>query len=139
LTPEIARKIEHYKKGPAEAEIAIEESPIVSADACTLRTEEEGSVHIDDPEKKVGGMIQVSGLRFTYTVDKKFVSRVQAVLVAGKPLSLRQHYRIATNSMLADGGHHYRAFTRGADRREFDPQYDIIERAFGQRERIATK
>ena len=96
------------------------------------------NVLTEDTEKKVGGMIQVSGLRFTYTQDEKFGSRVQAVLVGGKPLSLRQHYRIATNSMLADGGHHYRAFTRGADLREFGPQYDIIERAFRQRERIAT-
>ena len=210
-TPEIARKIEQYNKGPAEAEIAIAESPIVRAQTLAgsepRRRDQESpadslfadilreharaeiaflpgvgygvaipagrirksalrnliphdsklttmiltgtdikdileqsveNVLTEDTEKKVGGMIQVSGLRFTYTQDEKFGSRVQAVLVGGKPLSLRQRYRIATNSMLADGGHRYRAFTRGADRRELDSQYDIIEPAFGQRERIAT-
>jgi 2',3'-cyclic-nucleotide 2'-phosphodiesterase (5'-nucleotidase family) len=96
------------------------------------------NVLTDDPEKKVGGMVQVSGLSFTYAPGQKTGSRVQTVLVDGKQLDLRQRYRVATNSMLAGGGHNYRAFTRGADRRELESQYDIIESEFRKRGRIAT-
>jgi 2',3'-cyclic-nucleotide 2'-phosphodiesterase (5'-nucleotidase family) len=96
------------------------------------------NVLTEDPEKKVGGIIQVSGLSFTYRSDQKIGSRVQTVLVDGKPLNPQQQYQVATNSMLAAGSHDYRSFTRGADRHELAQQYDVIEGAFRKRERIVT-
>jgi 5'-nucleotidase / UDP-sugar diphosphatase len=92
----------------------------------------------DDPVKKVGGMIQVSGISFTYEPGQQFGSRVRKVLVGGKPLQAQQKYRIVTNEMLAGGGHNYRAFTRGTDARELESQYEIIERAFRKRGRITA-
>ena len=83
-------------------------------------------------------MIQVNGLSFTHTHDAKFGSRVQIVLVGGKPLDARQRYQIATSSMLADGGHNYQAFTRGVDRHEIAAQYEVIEGALRQRKRVVT-
>jgi 2',3'-cyclic-nucleotide 2'-phosphodiesterase (5'-nucleotidase family) len=96
------------------------------------------NVLTQDPQKKVGGMVQVSGLTFTYQPGQKYGSRVQTTLVGGKPLDPRQQYRTVTNSMLADGGHNYRALTRGSDRRELELQYDIIESALRKRGRITT-
>ena len=40
--------------------------------------------------------------------------------------------------MLAEGGHNYRALARSVDRRELEPQYDMIERGLQKRRRIAT-
>ena len=111
---------------------------LTGADVRDILEQSVENVLTEDPAQKVGGMIQVSGLRFTYTQDEKFGSRVRSVLVGGKPLNPRQQYRTATNSMLADGGHNYRAFTRGAGRREIEAQYEVIEGAFRKRERIVT-
>jgi 5'-nucleotidase / UDP-sugar diphosphatase len=94
------------------------------------------NVVTEDPVKKVGGMIQVSGISFAYDADRQFGARVQDVVVADKPLDPTRSYRIATNSMLAEGGHNYRAFTRGSERRELESQYEILERVFRERKRI---
>ncbi len=80
----------------------------------------------------------MSGITFTYQPEQKYGSRVQTTLVGGKPLDRRQQYRTVTNSMLVEGGHNYRALTRGSDRRELEPQYDIIEGALRKRGRIIT-
>jgi 5'-nucleotidase / UDP-sugar diphosphatase len=109
---------------------------LTGADVRQILEQSLENVLTDEPAKKVGGMIQVSGLTFTYTPDERFGSRVHAVVVGAKRLNLQQRYRIATNSMLADEGHNYRAFTSGADRLELEPQYDLVEREFQRRERV---
>ncbi len=70
----------------------------------------------NDPQRKVGGMIQVSGLRFTH--DEKRVLE--------DSLDPSRTYRVATNSMLAQGGHRYRTFRDGGDRAEQGGQFQTI-------------
>ena len=62
------------------------------------------NAYSDDPQRKVGGMIQVSGLRFTHNEQS----------VVTDSLDPARMYRVATNSMLADCGHNYGTFRRAA-------------------------
>lgn len=84
------------------------------------------NVVTDDPTKRVGGMIQVSGAAFTFDPAQSSFHRLQHVLVQGEPLQPDRVYEIATNSLLAQGGHRYRAFLKGRDRQERGSQYDLI-------------
>ena len=79
-----------------------------------------------DMTKKVGGMIQVSGLRFSYDPKARRGRRVSEVMVAGSPLAPRRRYTVAVNALLAEGGHNYQSFTRGTDRREAGKQYEMV-------------
>ena len=91
-----------------------------------------------DPTKKVGGMIQVSGLQFIYNPEGVFNQRVQTVTVQGKPLELRKYYRVATNALLAEGGHNYDTFKRGRERREAGKQFDMIKSWIAARGNVAA-
>jgi 2',3'-cyclic-nucleotide 2'-phosphodiesterase (5'-nucleotidase family) len=78
----------------------------------------------EDPRTKVGGMIQISGLQFTY--DPARSPAVRQVKVGEEPLDDDRHYAVVTNSMMAQGGHNYREFLQAQDRRERGRQYEII-------------
>lgn len=80
-----------------------------------------------DTSKKVGGMIQVSGLKFSYDPEAQRERRVQAVTVAGQALEPRRRYTVAVNALLAEGGHNYSAFKRGTDRSEKGKQYEMVK------------
>lgn len=86
-----------------------------------------------DPAKKVGGMIQVSGLRFSYDPRKARGERVREITVDGAPLTAERDYKVATNALLAEGGHNYRTFTQGAERHEAGKQYEIIRNWIAKR------
>ena len=79
------------------------------------------NAYTDDPRRKVGGIIQVSGLRFTHDAR-----RVREVHVGEEPLDPARRYLVATNSMLADGGHNYAAFREGEERAENGSQFQMI-------------
>lgn len=85
------------------------------------------NTYTDDPKKKVGGLIQVSGLQFSYTDRANFPDRLKEVRVQNGQLDDAREYKVATNELLADGGHSYTTFLRGRNRKEFEPQYDIIK------------
>ena len=80
-----------------------------------------------DVTRKVGGMIQVSGLHFSYNPEARRNRRVQEVTVGGQALEPRRRYTVAVNSLLAEGGHNYRWFERGIDRREAGKQYEMVK------------
>lgn len=92
----------------------------------------------EDPSQKVGGMIQVSGVTFSYDPRKPQGKRVENVTVAGKPLESGRRYRVATNSLLADGGHKYDDFKRGRDEQKKGKQYDMIAEWIKQRGSVST-
>jgi 5'-nucleotidase / UDP-sugar diphosphatase len=79
-----------------------------------------------DMTKKVGGMIQVSGLRFSYDPAARPNQRVREVTVGGRAIAPRRRYTVAVNALLAEGGHNYRSFERGTDRREVGKQYEMV-------------
>lgn len=91
------------------------------------------NTYSDDPRTKVGGLIQVSGLTWTYNANKPRGSRVLEVRVDEAELDDKRQYRIATNSMLAEGGHNYSAFRQGVGRAEHGGQYEMIKDALRHR------
>ena len=72
----------------------------------------------DDPRKKVGGMSQVSGLQFSYDPWHPAFHRITSVRTTpgGDALDPEKVYAVATNSLLADGGHHHQTFLKGEQR-----------------------
>ena len=74
------------------------------------------NTYSDDPQRKVGGMIQVSGVRFTHDEQR----------LLDDSLDPDRTYRVATNSMLAEGGHHYATFRDGRERIEREGQFQMI-------------
>ena len=87
----------------------------------------------EDPAKKVGGMIQVSGLRFSYDRTRAMGQRVVDLSIDSE-----RSYAVVTNSMLADGGHHYAVFRDGKDRQEHGGQFEIISAAMKKRGEVSA-
>jgi 2',3'-cyclic-nucleotide 2'-phosphodiesterase (5'-nucleotidase family) len=85
------------------------------------------NVYTGDPAEKVGGMIQVSGLAFTYDPQGRPGAHVGSALVNSLPLDTRERYRVATNSLLAEGGHNYRTFRTIRDRSDLGSQFEMIK------------
>ena len=96
------------------------------------------NVFTDDPAVKVGGMIQVAGIRFRY--DPKMakghrVWHVERTEGRWKPMD---EYTVATNTMMAGGGHNYRTLTKGEKRAEHGSQYEMIRDWFTKNSPVAT-
>lgn len=92
----------------------------------------------DDPAVKVGGMIQVSGLRFAYDPDRPKGGRVRRVELTGGDWDPDAEYTVATNGMLAAGGHNYAALKEGTNRKEHAGQYETIRDWFGKHWPVST-
>lgn len=90
------------------------------------------NVVTQDVTKKVGGMIQVSGLRFSYEPSAPKGKRVRDIEVDGKRLARGTRYTVAVNALLAEGGHKYAAFKSGAVRAEAGKQYDMVRAWLGR-------
>lgn len=89
------------------------------------------------PPQKVGGMIQVSGLSFSYNSEKKFGERVSDLKVSGEKAVLEQLYRVSTNEMLARGGHRYSDFLNGSDQKTSSKtQYQLIAQFLKRKKEI---
>lgn len=84
----------------------------------------------EDPRAKVGGMIQVSGIRFAYDLAPPPGRRVIRVERTEGPWNAEKDFVVATNSMLADGGHRYAAFREGRNRAERGSQFETVKAHF---------
>lgn len=91
------------------------------------------NTYTKDPRTKVGGLVQVSGLVFAYRPDATKGSRLQDVRVGGRALEAGREYRVATNSLLAEGGHNYTVFQSGKNKRESQSQYELVRTAIEAR------
>ena len=96
------------------------------------------NTYTDDPVKKVGGMIQVSGLTLRYDPKGTFGMRIIEAKVNEDALAPERTYLVVTNSMLAEGGHNYRTFLDGRDRQELGGQYEMVKAAMHKRGHLAT-
>lgn len=96
------------------------------------------NVFSDDPTVKVGGMIQLSGLRFSYRVSNPKDHRVTRIERADGKWDPTAEYLVATNSMLAQGGHNQQAFPKGRDFQEHDSQYETIRSALRRMPRVTA-
>ena len=85
------------------------------------------NVFTEDPKLKVGGMIQVSGIRFRSDPDRAVGQRVVKVELTDGEWRLDHLYVIATNSMLAAGGHNQRTFLQGQNLQEHGSQFEAIK------------
>lgn len=83
-------------------------------------------------------MIQVSGLVFTYDPNGAAGERVRRIDIGEKPIESDRRYEVATNSMLAEGGHNYRSFTAGQGRQEHAIQYDVVRSWIVERGKVGT-
>lgn len=85
------------------------------------------NVYTDDVTKKVGGMVQVSGLAFKYDFHRPFGDRLLSTSINGMPLNTDTFYRVVTNTLLAQGGHGYRTFQAASEQIDVGNQYEVIE------------
>jgi len=96
------------------------------------------NVFTNDPKLKVGGMIQVSGIRFQYDPERALGKRVVKVELTEGNWEPDQLYRVATNSMLAKGGHNQRTFLQGQDLQEHGSQFEAVKLWFAHNASIRT-
>lgn len=94
----------------------------------------------EDAAKKVGGIVQVSGLRFTYDPRQARGSRVLEVTAGGRPIRADRSYSVTTNALMAEGGHNYHTFTEAAERRQLEgtDQYAMVRAWIVRRGTIAA-
>lgn len=97
------------------------------------------NTYTKDPRTKVGGLAQVSGLVFVYRPNAAKGSRLQDVRVGGRALETGREYRVATNSLLAEGGHNYTVFRSGKNKREVQSQYELVRAAIEARGAITRR
>src|SRR5215210_2287235 len=82
------------------------------------------------------GMVQVSGLRFTYNPSLPVGSCVTSVTVkaTGQPLDPAANYRVVTNDFMYNGGDNYTMFKQGTNPVNYSDQvlYDVLSGYFQQ-------
>ncbi len=96
------------------------------------------NVFTDDPAVKVGGMIQVAGIRFKYDPKRAKGHRVWHVERTEGRWKPMDDYTVATNTMMAGGGHNYRTLTKGEKRSEHGSQYETIRDWFAKNSPVAA-
>jgi 5'-nucleotidase / UDP-sugar diphosphatase len=94
------------------------------------------NVFTTDATRKVGGMIQISGLRFSYDENLPRGNRVKEVFVGDKPLENTRSYAAAVNALLAEGGHNQKTFLAGAEKREAGKQYETVKKWIAARKSV---
>ncbi len=94
------------------------------------------NVFTTDATKKVGGMIQISGARFSYDPNQSRGERVKSILVGEKPLDSARIYTVAVNALLAEGGHNQKTFLAGTETSETGKQFEIVRRWIARRGEI---
>jgi len=96
------------------------------------------NIFTNDHAVKVGGMIQVSGIRFRYDPKQAKGSRVWHVERTEGRWDAKAEYVVATNTMMAGGGHNYQPLTKGGMREEHGTQYEMIRDWFAKNSPITT-
>lgn len=96
------------------------------------------NVYTSDPAVKVGGMIQVGGIRFRYDPKKAMGLRVWHVERALGNWNPTEEYTVVTNTMMAGGGHNYQTLAKVERRSEHDSQYEMIRQWIAKQDAVAT-
>ena len=90
-----------------------------------------------------GGFLQVSGLTFTYSLDKPANERIQTVHIDGRQLDPNQTYSVATTDYLANGGDGYGVFLNALHKQQITQQphllSDVVIRMIQQQKTIEPK
>jgi 5'-nucleotidase/UDP-sugar diphosphatase len=90
-----------------------------------------------------GKFLQVSGLSFTYSLEKPANERVQTIHINGRELDPKQKYSVATSDYLANGGDGYGVFLNALHKEQNTQQYqllsDVVIRMIQQQKTIKPK
>ena len=80
-----------------------------------LNALEQSVLNITNPDvtKRVGGLIQVTGLNFVYTLTTHIESKINHVYVNGSKLIPDQYYTVVMNQLMFEGGHQYKSLNNG--------------------------
>lgn len=54
--------------------------------------------------------------------------RAKRLFGSAAPLDDKRGYRVATNTLLSEGGHHYESFRAGKNKKEHEDQYETAKR-----------
>jgi 5'-nucleotidase len=92
----------------------------------------------DDAATKVGGMIQVAGIRFHFDPSRTHGQRVLEIAASSGDWDLGRKYLVATNSLLAQGGHNYREFLHAENVKQEQTQYDMIKHWIREHSPVTT-
>ena len=92
----------------------------------------------DDPATRVGGMIQVAGIRFRFDPRRSHGRRVLEIATLSGDWDHGRKYLVATNSLLAQGGHNYREFLRAENVKQRQAQYEMVKRWIKEHSPVRT-
>ncbi|WP_083320636.1 bifunctional metallophosphatase/5'-nucleotidase [Hymenobacter glacialis] len=91
-----------------------------------------------DDLKRVGGLIQSSGLAWTADLGRPTGQRVRGVQVNGQPLAPTRAYRVVTHNGMLSGIHRYTTFAQGQQIEKLDKGVtDVVEAGLRRRGTIA--
>ena len=96
------------------------------------------NVFTSDPTVKVGGMIQLSGLRFKYRATHAKGHRITYIERTLGNWNAADDFVVVTNSMLAQGGHNQSAFLQGKSITVHGSQYELIKSAMRRNSPLKT-
>ena len=90
-----------------------------------------------------GSFLQVSGLSFTYSIEKPANERVLTIHINGRELDPNQTYSVATSDYLANGGDGYGVFLNALHKEQSSQQShllsDVVIRMIQQQKTIKPK
>lgn len=73
-----------------------------------------------------GGFTHVAGMHYSFDPSQPVGSRIEEILIAGKPINLKQTYKLATNDFMAAGGDNYVMFKDNKVLGEFSALDEIV-------------
>src|SRR5690606_4940216 len=88
--------------------------------------------------RKVGGMIQVAGVRFRYDPARERGKRVGTITLRQQELEAGATCQVVTNSMLAGGGHNQQVLGEGREQQEHGSQFQAIKAWFNRHSPVRT-
>lgn len=113
---------------------------ILSITGEQLRQALENSV--SEVELAKGRFLQVSGLSFTYSIEKPAGKRIKTISINGTPLDPKQTYSVATSDYLANGGDGYDEFLNALHKDQYNQPpllTDVVIRVIQQQKTILPK
>jgi len=114
---------------------------ILSVTGKQLRQALENSV--SNVELANGRFLQVSGVSFTYSIEKPVGERVQTISINGHALDPKQNYSVSTTDYLANGGDGYDVFLNALNQEQNNLQppllADVVIRMIQQQKTIFPK
>ncbi len=106
--------------GPVDFQRVLSVLPFDSATVTFSLTGEQLLLALENSASRLpafnGRFLQISGLRVAYEVSSPPGKRVREVMIGGEALNPTQHYTVATDSFLADGGDGYTMFESATHR-----------------------